>query len=406
MKVVDEPSAYVSHFQNVNAHSKMLRYGIPVYIIGVLSLLLASDIGSGISAALYFSSGGKVLRVEQLLSLSIFTSVRELWRIGSYPVAILIAVLSIAWPYCKLILTMFVWVMPWNSKNSRRRELIVEILDACSKWSLVDVLVLLILMVGLRYTADLSTLKLNVFINPEWGLSGFIAASIMSLVSSHLVLYLHRKVIYEKDMESDIEENDGDTQNKPMTVLEKSGNKAFIGLIASVPSLIIFCLGYFLDIVEFEYENLLGSSRVSFSLCTIGTHIPLATNESNSPAIRWLQVIYFIITIVAPLLNHIMHLCLYLVPMKVTAQRQVLLMSEIVSAWNAIDVLAIGLLFSIWQIPKIANKIIDVGCTQCYTIESRLKATSSLAFIGAFMYISCCYYLNIQAHRILYGKKK
>ena len=163
MKEVDEQSAYVSHFQNVNAHSKLLRYGIPIYIVGVLSLLLASDIGSGISAALYFSAGGKVLRVEQLLSLSIFTSVRELWKIGSYPVAILIAVLSIAWPYCKLILTMFVWFMPWESKNSRRRELIIEILDACSKWSLVDVLVLFILMVGLRYTADLSTGKYQIY---------------------------------------------------------------------------------------------------------------------------------------------------------------------------------------------------------------------------------------------------
>ena len=249
-------------------------------------------------------------------------------------------------------------------------------------------------------------MQLNVFINPEWGLSGFIAASIMSLVSSHLVLFLHRKVIYETDMKSDIEKNDGDTEEETMSVLQKSGKTTTIGLIASVLSLIVFCLGYFLHILEFNYENVLGKNKVSYSLCTIGKHIPQATNESNSPSIRWLQVIYFIITIVAPLLNHTFHLCLYLVPMKVTKQRQVLLMSEIASAWNAIDVLAIGLLFSIWQIPKIANKIIDVGSTQCYNIESKLKATSSIAFIGAFMHISCCYFLNIQAHKVLYRKKE
>lgn len=139
-----------SHFKN-EAIPKLWRYGVPVYLLGALLLLLASDIGSGVTAEyILIKPDGSIFEQRTLLTVSIFNSVKKLWEADSYALAILIAVTSIMWPYIKLILSLVSWVVPF--KNIRRREHFLEVIDALGKWSFVDIFVLLIIMVAFRQT--------------------------------------------------------------------------------------------------------------------------------------------------------------------------------------------------------------------------------------------------------------
>jgi hypothetical protein len=145
---VDLPEVYLSHFCNADAHPAWLRYSIPLFLLATLVLLLFSDIGSGVSADYVLIQDGNVIEERSLFVASIFSSVKELWLNGSYPLAILIAVTSIAWPYLKILLSVYAWVMPY--KNPRRRELLIEMIDALGKWSFVDIIVLVEIMVAFR----------------------------------------------------------------------------------------------------------------------------------------------------------------------------------------------------------------------------------------------------------------
>lgn len=145
----------ISHFRNRQAHSPWLRYGIPIYLLCTLALLLASDIGSGVEANYILrGSDGSVFEERTLLTASIFSSVKELWNSGSYPLALLIVVTSIAWPYLKLIFSMAAWTLP-SCRSVRCRERFIEVVDALGKWSFVDIFVLLIIMVAFRSTIPL-----------------------------------------------------------------------------------------------------------------------------------------------------------------------------------------------------------------------------------------------------------
>ena len=174
--LTDEPPERISHFQRPDL-SVWWRYGMLVYLLGTLALLLASDIGSGIQAiTVTIPAASDVWSQPQetiLADESIFSSVRQLWDQGSIPLAIFIGITSIAWPYVKMLLTIYAWVAPFDvprrssstsseptepvkqSWCSRKctctRERLIEILDLLGKWSFADVLVFCQLVVAFRY---------------------------------------------------------------------------------------------------------------------------------------------------------------------------------------------------------------------------------------------------------------
>lgn len=156
------PRAYLpAHIFNTDAHPWWVRYGIPLFLTCIFGLLLASDLGSGVSAEIRLLVDGVVEQHSTILTVSIFSSVAKLWDTESYPLAILIVITSICWPYVKLATSMLAWVVPPVSRprggirGPRRRERLVEWLDALGKWSFVDIFVLIIMMVAFRTTVPI-----------------------------------------------------------------------------------------------------------------------------------------------------------------------------------------------------------------------------------------------------------
>ena len=142
-----------SHVKNP-AIPAFWRYGIVVYLLVIFCILVACDVGSGVSAEyVLLNPDGTIFKQRSLFHVSIFTSVKKLWNTGSYPLAIFIVLTSISWPFVKLGLSLFSWVTPFT--NVKRRERLLEVIDMLGKWSFVDIFVLLIIMVAFRSNLEL-----------------------------------------------------------------------------------------------------------------------------------------------------------------------------------------------------------------------------------------------------------
>ena len=70
-----------------------------------------------------------------------------LWGVGQvYPLAILIAFFSGAWPYIKLACMFVCWLSPTGLLSVKRRESILQFMDMMGKWSLIDFFVMTMFM--------------------------------------------------------------------------------------------------------------------------------------------------------------------------------------------------------------------------------------------------------------------
>ena len=89
----------------------------------------------------------------------------------------------------------------------KRRGMWLEALDALGKWSLIDTFVLVMMMVAFRFHIENQKtwesitflpddfLVVDVIVGPGWGIFAFIIATVISLVSTHVVIAFHRSAV-------------------------------------------------------------------------------------------------------------------------------------------------------------------------------------------------------------------
>ena len=66
-----------------------------------------------------------------------------------YVLSILVAVLSGAWPYLKLLVMLLAWLLPPSVLSPARRESMLLAIDALGKWSLFDTFIMILFQVRL-----------------------------------------------------------------------------------------------------------------------------------------------------------------------------------------------------------------------------------------------------------------
>jgi hypothetical protein len=176
-----ESRTYKSHFKD-QSFPIYVRLGIPTFLLATFGLLLAADIGSGVTVDSILMQDGDVVETNPILNVSVISSVGKLWNTKSYLLAIFIAITSIGWPYIKLAIATYAWMMPY--RNPRRRELLIEIIDALGKWSFVDIMVLVEIMVAFRSTVSLGFgLSLEIVLVAQWGFYGFVSRLVVAVVT-------------------------------------------------------------------------------------------------------------------------------------------------------------------------------------------------------------------------------
>jgi len=397
-----------SHVRNVEVFPSWIRFGIPIYLLGTFGLLLASDLGSGVSVDLRLTISGEVVVDEPLLTVSIFNSVVELWKAGSYPLAILIVITSICWPYIKLALSMFAWVYPIREgpRGLRRRERLIEWLDMLGKWSFVDIIVLIIMMVAMQMTITSNNGRdvTETFLVPKWGFYGFVFASILSLLVTHLILHLHRRVMYGKEddmVKNEVRGAEGSVDSRRNLAAAAGTPSPVVGLLTIV-AFVLMLGGSFLETFVFIYDKAGEHEERRFSLISIGTSVPTSAKDPSLFGIRFIQAFYFILVLAAPLYNIVLFGYLYFMPMAARSRRRLLFLTEVTFAWGAIEVYFISAIFSVLQIPEFGTGVIDSGCSTCFEVGAKLLPEYTVLSIGAILNFGLSLWLIFRAHGVLY----
>jgi hypothetical protein len=350
--------------------------------------------------------------------VSVFSSVKELWNLGSYPLAIFIVLSSIVWPYVKLFLTLFAWVAPY--KTPRRRERLIEVIDAAGKWGFVDIVVLVEIMVAFRYarlgginwktflvtyrnfdfldhrsTIRLApTVTLEIVVLAKWGFYVFVFATVMSLLVTHFILHRHRQVHYPSS-----EERTGVESADPGVRIKERNARISICMLAFV----WYMAGCFSD--AYQVENTRGdvSFATDYSIVSVGKAIPESQLDPNSVGTRFLQFMWFFLCVVMPLWALLLFGILFAVPLSQVWAERIFFMGGIAFAWSCAEVLLVSSIFAVLQMPTFGDGLIEANCTQCFVIDTKLLLLFVLLCNGTMLCVILNFGLYGHAHRIVYG---
>jgi len=379
-------------------------------------------------------------------------------------------------------------------------------------------------MVVFRTSADVGLqgyFRADAYIVPRWGFYGFVAATMLSLSGTHLVLYLHRKVEYpqqqlelahqpqlddaddgndqvdEKEQEVDPNRGDHDaaacidddmddeeegrnhqlgsyegttdatvvgggtaaTAKKTPVNRRKSAAVVVARTLLLALNLALILVGSLVDVFVFTYER--GgegppeSSSISsesepgggqsqqqeqqqryFSIVGVGQSLPYSSPYgSSSFGIRFIQMMYFILALAVPLWNSILLAFLLAVVVRglntaittttnsgsnrirsnsrrvrqrrLRQYRNFFLLTEIAFAWSALEVLAVSCIFSVFQIPKFASKMVDnPACAEagaCFRVRAQLLPAFAWTAAAAAWNFGSTLWLFGTAHRSLFG---
>jgi len=224
--VMDEASPIRYHNAPLCLHPSTpawARYGIICVLLLNIFLFIVGHLITCANVNIKFMLLGDAVRMDNFQEFSIGKSIKDMWDAGVYPLCFLIATLSGAWPYIKVLTMLYCWIMParWLPPIKRGRRLMI--LDTLGKWSMIDVYVLLLFMVAFGLQIENPRLDIlpdhfysvYVFVDPAIGLISFTAAAMLSLAANNICLYYHRNAIaadeqmYELQQDSKADVNIG-----------------------------------------------------------------------------------------------------------------------------------------------------------------------------------------------------
>jgi len=182
-----------------------VRWGMPLVIIGNIAFFLSGHLSLGATVNIEAELAGEKFRVDQFFEFSMARSTVDIWNAGGKELAILILVFSGIWPYTKQLMTLAIWFMTPARLSVSRRESILLWLDRLGKWSMIDIFVLVISIAAFRVSVASpavvylpeSFYSLDLLVVPLWGLYANMIAQLISQVSSHYIIYYHRRIVSE-----------------------------------------------------------------------------------------------------------------------------------------------------------------------------------------------------------------
>ena len=342
-----------------------VRIALPAAMVGNIALFVSSNASVGATVRMYATASGSRDRVDfpPLHEFSLGSSVRDMWRAGTYPLSILIAVFSGGWPYLKLALMLFAWFAPPARLHPTRRGRMLTVVDAFGKWSLVDAFVMILFRAAFRFSlatpdsSDGESVRLDVDVEPNWGFHSFLLATVASLALGHVALAWHREATEappeapseDPDAEDARGENRGDTSRRRSVVVA--------GILALAAALTL--VGAFVTSIRFEFGGLTGAllgargARRDYSLVSLAAQLPPG---SASAAAAW------IFAVATPLASVAACAALEFAPATASTRRTLEVSAEVTRAWAALDVFLVAALAAVAQIRRFASFVVGDSC--------------------------------------------
>ena len=179
-----------------------LRWGMPVIILGNVAFFLSGHLSLGATVNIEAHFAEQEFSVKNFFEFSMLRSTIEIWNAGGKELAVMIFIFSVIWPYTKQLITLVVWFAPPRLIGISRRGSTLLWLDTLAKWSMVDIMTLIVTVAGFRLSIqspDVGFLpkdfySLDLLVVPMWGLYANMIAQLISQLSSHTIIHYHRRV--------------------------------------------------------------------------------------------------------------------------------------------------------------------------------------------------------------------
>lgn len=127
-----------------------VRQLIPIVVLINIGFFLSGHLNKGGRVMIDFVFAGETFQLDNFYTFSIGQSTVDMWHNGGKELAMLILLFSGVWPYTKQLITLALWFLPPSVVSCSRRGQFLVWLDILAKWSMVDIIVMLITVVGFR----------------------------------------------------------------------------------------------------------------------------------------------------------------------------------------------------------------------------------------------------------------
>jgi hypothetical protein len=360
---------------------KSIRFLIPMMVIGTIGLLVASNVSIGASVNMFLTLKAMTIELPELFQFSLASTIHEFYKAGIYPLLALVVVFSGIWPYAKLLWMLHAWFQPQQTAQRLNRLLL---LDALSKFSLVDTYVLVVMVVAFRFSVDVSeTLYLNVYVTPQFGFYAFLGATCLSLVLGHAMLYFHRRALRyqeKQQLTADFLEEISPRESILDHPFVVKGNTAKKRLSRSFQVFLFSCclvalvflhIGFHEQSFVLEFGGLAGaildeqddtSKRTTYSLVSLGAAISKSVRNPASLGILLLQAAFYFFAVVTPITCLLCFIILLLCPMTLSKQKKLLVAAEIANAWSAVEVFVLSICAALFQLSTFASFMLGKNC--------------------------------------------
>lgn len=170
---------------------------------------------------------------------------------------------------------------------------------------------------------------------------------------------------------------------------------------------VLVILGTYLDTITFTIAGLTGlllgdDAVANYSFISIGQKVPVGSGHPHDFNVRLTALVYLAFGLGVPLCFLATNAVLWFVPMSTVIQQRVFVCVEIFSAWSALDVFAVAIIGSLFEIQQFAAFIVGDSCDAinvilakyldpvlhgedvCFTVISNLiPSTAWLVFLAS-----------------------
>jgi uncharacterized paraquat-inducible protein A len=149
---------------------------MPVIILGNIGFFLSGHLSLGATVNIEARLAEQAFTVRNFFEFSMLRSTIEIWNAGGKELAVMIFIFSVLWPYTKQLITMMVWFAPPSALGVTRRGSTLQWLDTLAKWSMVDIMTLIVTVAGFRISIQSPSVgflpedfySLNLLVVPMW----------------------------------------------------------------------------------------------------------------------------------------------------------------------------------------------------------------------------------------------
>ena len=180
-----------------------VRILIPFLLVTNIGFFMSGHISQGAVIRIVADVAGERVIIPDFVTFSLAQSTIDMWYAGAKGLAVIIVLFSGVWPYTKILLSLFLWFASPTTYSPSSRGAAFQWLDALGKWSMIDIFVLVLSMIGFHLkiiSPALSMLPKNFYavelqVIPMWGMYANLLAQVLSQFISHAVIYYHRNVV-------------------------------------------------------------------------------------------------------------------------------------------------------------------------------------------------------------------